>query len=116
MGVFRDAFKKIGDGIQDAASLDVVTFKGAIEADLTTVNMPGTFQKVLELAAGATQVKLKLLASTQVKLDGDVLVYFDTGITPDEAKAHAELVSLGQKTREATIDFVHRVVGLDDIK
>ncbi|AGA90783.1 hypothetical protein Thimo_2022 [Thioflavicoccus mobilis 8321] len=38
MGVFRDAFKKIGDGIQDAASLDVVTFKGAIEADLTTVN------------------------------------------------------------------------------
>ncbi|AGA90782.1 hypothetical protein Thimo_2021 [Thioflavicoccus mobilis 8321] len=61
-------------------------------------------------------MKLKLLASTQVKLDGDVLVYFDTGITPDEAKAHAELVSLGQKTREATIDFVHRVVGLDDIK
>lgn len=115
MGVFKVAFKSIGDAVKDAASLDVVTFKGSIEADMNHTNMPDTFEKVLKLAEGNTQVKVKLLASTQVKLDGDILAYFDTGITPDEAKAHAELVSIGQKTREATVEFVHRVVGLDDI-
>jgi hypothetical protein len=115
MGAFKDALKKIGDAVQDATSLDVVMYQGSIEADLIANGMPDNFQKVLELAAGSTQVKVKLLASTQVKLDGDILAYYDTGITADQAKAHAELVSLGQKTREATIDFVHRVVGLDYI-
>lgn len=115
MGVFKDAFKTIGEAVTDAASLDVVTFKGSIEADMSNTDMPDSFEKVLDLAKGNTDVKVKLLASTKVKLDGDILAYFDTGISADEAKAHADLVSVAQKTREATVDFVHRVVGLDDI-
>jgi len=115
MGVFQKAFKSIGEAIEDASSLDVVTFKGSIEGELNTDDMPDDFKKVIEKAKGNTDVKVKLLASTQVKLDGDVLAYFDTGITPEESKAHAELVALAQKTREATIEFVRRVVDMKDI-
>jgi len=115
MGVFRTAFKAIGEAIEDASSLDVVTFKGSITAEMIADELPDTFEKIIELAKGNTEVKVKLLASTQAKLDGDILAYFDNDITTEETQAHAELVSLGQKNREATIDFVHRVVGLKDI-
>ncbi|MCW9052817.1 MAG: hypothetical protein OQJ91_10995 [Motiliproteus sp.] len=114
MGVFRDAFKTIGEAVTDMSSLDVVTYKGSIEAELSGNKMPENFQDVLNLA-GTSEVKLKLLASTQMKLDGDILAYSDTAITPEEAEAHRDLVELGQENRLATIDFVHRVVGLDDI-
>ncbi len=113
MGLFQTAFKKIGEGLADASSLDVVTFKGSIVAELNASNMPDSFQAVLDLAAKNTDIKVRLLASTQSKLDGDVLVYFDNAITPDEASAHNELVALAQKNREALLDFLHRVVGGD---
>lgn len=115
MGVFQSAFKAIGEQIGDLTSLDIVTFKGSIEADMSATNMPDTFEKVLNLAKGNADMKIKLLASTQVKLDGDILVYFDNAITLDEAKAHAELLSVAQKTREATVNFVASIVGLKDI-
>lgn len=116
MGLFKDAFKKIGEGVKDASSLDVVTFKGSVEAELTGSNMPKTFEKVLDLAAQNTAIKVRLLASTQAKLDGDILTYFDSGISPEEAAAHNALVEVAQQNREAVIDFVARVVGLDDIE
>ncbi len=110
MGLFQDAFKKIGEAVTDAGSLDVVTYKGRIVADLNGTTMPDTFQKVLDLAASNTSFKVQLLASTQCKLDGDVLAYVDKDITAEEARAHNDLVALAQKHREAVIDFVHRVV------
>jgi hypothetical protein len=94
----------------------VVTFKGSVEADLTGANMPKTFESVLDLAAQNTAIKVRLLASTQAKLDGDILTYFDSGISAEEAAAHNALVEVAQQNREAVIDFVARVVGLDDIE
>lgn len=115
MGLFKDAFKKIGEGLADASSLDVVTFKGSVEAELNGTNMPENFGAVLDLAAKNTAIKVRLLASTQSKLDGDILAYFDSAITPEEANAHNDLVDLAQQNREAVINFVQRVVGLPDI-
>ena len=44
------------------------------------------------------------------------MTYFDSGISPEEAAAHNALVEVAQQNREAVIDFVARVVGLDDIE
>jgi hypothetical protein len=115
MGLFREAFKKIGEGLKDASSLDVVTYTGSIETDLDATKMPQDFHQVLALAATNTSIRVKLIASTQSRLDGDILTYLDSGITPEEASAHNDLVELAQQNREAMVDFVLRVVGLDDI-
>lgn len=115
MGLFTDAFKKIGEGLADASKLDVVTFKGSVAAELTGANMPKDFDAVLNLAAQNTDIKVRLLASTQSMIDGDTLAYFDAAITPEEAAAHNALVELAQSNRESVIDFVQRVVGLPDI-
>lgn len=109
MATFEDAYNTIRDGIKDLSSLDVVTFKGSVRAKLTGDAMPEDFQAVLKLA-GQAGADVTLLASTQTKIDGDVLAYFDAAITPEETRAHAELIAIGEKNREATIEFVRRVV------
>lgn len=120
MGAFTDAFQKIGTrisaGLTDAASLDVVTFTGTVEATIDETSLPQTFEEVLKAASASTTAKVRLLASTQSKLDGDILTYYDTAITPEEASAHNELVELAQQNRQAIIEFVHQVVGLTDIE
>lgn len=111
MGVFQDAYNKIAAALDDALNLDVVTFKGTIQTAITDVEKPPT--KIEEvLKAAKTNGTVTLLASTKMSIDGDVLVYFDEKITADEAKAHAALVEVGQKAREATFNFILNVVGV----
>lgn len=109
MGTFTEAFNKIGGAIKDVSTLDVVTFKGSIKAKLTGDTMPEDFKAVLNLA-GASDVDLKLVASTQMMIDGDILDYSDNDISDVERSAHNELVTLGQANREATMEFVRRVI------
>jgi|GEM_PF-7070717 len=112
MADFHSALNKIQSGIEDALSLDVVTFKGTVNTKITDSDMsPKNFAELLKMS-NQTDAKVKLMASTQISVDGDVLVYFDDNVTLDEVKAHAELVAIGQKAREATIDFVLSVTGL----
>ena len=115
MGVFKETFQKIGSALADASSLDVVTFRGSVETIASGAELPENFQQVIALASQNTQVKVKLLASTQTKIDGDILAYFDEDITESEMAAHAKLLELGQQNRAAAMDFVRRVVGLPDI-
>ena len=115
MGVFKETFQKIGSALADTSSLDVVTFRGSVATIASGAELPENFQQVIALASQNTQVKVKLLASTQTKIDGDILAYFDEDITESEMAAHAKLLELGQQNRAAAMDFVRRVVGLPDI-
>jgi len=119
MADFHSALNKIQSGIEDAIddaiNLDVVTFKGAIQTAFTDSAKPPTkIQQVLENAK--TDGAVTLLAATKMSIDGDVLVYFDEKITADEAKAHAAVVEVGQKAREATFNFILNVVGKSNPK
>ena len=109
MGLFETAFKKIGDGLEDLTSLDVVTFQGSVL--LEGGDIPATFDNVMNAAKGSATVKVKVLASTQCKIDGDILAFYDKDITPQQAEAHADLVALGKQSRQVAVDFVKNVDG-----
>jgi hypothetical protein len=109
MSVFQTAFDKIATEIGDLTSLDVVTFKGSINSTLTGDNMPKDFESVLKLA-GQNNATVTLLASTQTKLDGDILAYFDSAIKPEELAMHNELVKLGQENRKSTIELFRNII------
>jgi len=111
MGKFQAAMKTMADGINDLSTLDVVTFEGAVTL-AGDVTAPVTFSDVMTIAIkGNAEVKVKVLASTQTSIDGDIVAFYDKDITEAQRLAHSELVLSGAESRKATIDFVKSVVG-----
>ncbi len=108
MGLFSDALAKIGEGLADASSLDVVTYKGTLKSEglaKKLENFDDVFKQI------DTKADFKLLASTQCKIDGDISAFLDNDITSAELDRHIELVKAGQDTRKASIDFLKDIVG-----
>lgn len=110
MGKFKAAMATLANGIEDLSTLDVITFQGSVTLesdDKALVN----FADVMTKAKGNTAVKVKVLASTQTSIDGDIVAFYDTDITEAQRLAHADLVLAGAASRKATIDFVKSIVG-----
>ncbi len=110
MGKFKDAMSAMADGIKDLSSLDVITFEGSVTLEGND-DTPVKFADVMSRAQGNAAVKVKVLASTQTHIDGDIVAFYDTDITEEQRLAHADLVQAGAESRKATIDFVKSVVG-----
>lgn len=113
MGAFKDAMQALANGVKDLSSLDVVTFQGRVELDAQ--DSVKTFDQVMEKALGNTNIKAKVLASTQAKIDGDLVVFYDQDITSDQMDAHAKLVEIGRQSRSATIDFIKSFIDPKDL-
>ncbi len=109
MGLFKDALTKMGEGIKDLSSLDVVTFEGSVQLEAS--DKVTTFDQVMSKATGNTDVKVKVLASTQTKIDGDIVAFYDKDITQEQMDAHAELIEAAEASRTGTIDFIKSIVG-----
>lgn len=116
MGKFQEAMQKLAEGIKDLSTLDVITFQGSVTLEGTD-QVPVKFADVMSNAMkGNAAVKVKVLASTQTHIDGDIVAFYDAEITEAQRLAHADLVLAGAESRRATIDFVKSVVGdLKDI-
>jgi len=114
MGKFTTAFSNIADTIGDLSSLDVVTFSGSVtlEKSDAPAAIPTSFDTVIKGALANAEVKI--LASTQMKIDGDIVTYYDENIDDTQIKAHIEAVQAGKESRQATINFVKEV--LSDLK
>lgn len=110
MGKFKVAMQKMADGIGDLSKLDVVTFQGSVTLS-SADDAPLTFDKVMTSAMGNTTVAVKVLASTQTCLDGDIVAFYDTDITDAQRLAHADLVLAGAESRKASIEFINSIVG-----
>lgn len=111
MGKFKEAMQELAAGIEDLSKLDVVTFQGSVtlEGDATA---PMKFSDVMSKAIeGTAGVNVKVLASTQTSIDGDIVAFYDKDITEAQRLAHADLVISGAESRKATIDFVKSVIG-----
>lgn len=106
MGSFQTAFDKIGDALEDLATLDVISYKGTIE--LTATGPAPDFDALLAKARGSAQ--FKLVACTQAKLDGDVTVFYDKDATEADLAAHNQLVSSATEKRAAIIKIFETAI------
>ena len=110
MGKFQEAMQTMADGIGDLSKLDVVTFQGSVTLNATDT-APLKFGDVMSSAMGNTTVAVKVLASTQTSIDGDIVAFYDKDITEEQRLAHADLVLAGAESRAASIEFVRSIVG-----
>ncbi len=109
MGDFKSAMQGIATAVKDLTSLDVVTFQGRV--DLQGQSSVPDFDTVMSKVMGNTNVNAKVLASTQMKLDGDIVAFFDEDITAEQKQAHAELIKIASDSRAATVQFIKDAIG-----
>lgn len=109
MALFKNAMKKIAEGVADMSSLEVTTFSGSVVIKSTT--KVDSFEQVFTAAKGNQTVNMKVLASTKVNLDGDVTTFFDADIDASEKAAHNQLVAEASENRRETIEMVREIVG-----
>lgn len=108
-----NVFVKLKDGIADLAELNVQTFTG----DVTSVISQSQSGSVIDwpklLKDAKTSGKIKLMASSIIKFDGDSDVFFADDISPDMQKAHLTAVEGGQKVREGLVAMFKGLLGLE---
>ena len=109
MSLFEKALKNIAAAVADVSSLDVTTFKGTVEIKANT--KLDSFDQVLTAAKANQSVKMKVLASTKVKIDGDIEVFYDTDIDASEKAAHTQLVVEAAENRRETVEMIKDIVG-----
>ena len=104
MAIFADALKTIKEAVVDFSQLDVRTFVGTMEVKVTGAGNPDwdTLMK-----SGVTSGKIKLAASTTLKIDGDADYFEDPEWIDDGLRAaHNNAVSAGSDAREAIINMM----------
>jgi len=109
MALFEQAFKKIGEAVSDLSSLEVITYTGSVTIKANT--KVDTFDKVFAAAKANQNVDLKVLASTRVNIDGDIVAFYDSEIAEEEKLAHNQLVVEATDNRRDTVDMVRDILG-----
>ncbi len=116
-GGFVNLLKKIGDVIEDAASLEVTTFTGSFEYKISDVvkNDVGKvrIENVLKSLTVQNQSSLQLVAYTNVKIDSDVstIVKSDLSAADEELlKLHKDMLNSSKEARESVIKLVMDLV------
>lgn len=116
-GGFVNLLKKIGEVIEDAASLEVTTFTGNFEYKISDVikNDVGKvrIENVLKSLTVQNQSHLQLVAYTNVKIDSDVstIVKSDLSAADEELlKLHKDMLNSSKEARESVIKLVMDLV------
>ncbi|MCF8365610.1 MAG: hypothetical protein K9H16_07510 [Bacteroidales bacterium] len=114
---FQRLLSNIGEVIADAASLEVVTFTGdftykanqVVNNDVNKVRI----NNVLKLMTLESNVDLKLIAYTNVKIDSDVTTFVKSDLSQDDnelLKLHKEMIESSKASRQAVINMVKDLV------
>lgn len=116
-GGFVNLLKKIGDVIEDAASLEVTTFTGNFEYKISDVVKNDVnkvrIENVLKSLTVQNHSSLKLVAYTSVKIDSDVATIVKSDLSPaDEEllKLHKDMLNSSKEARESVIKLVMDLV------
>ena len=114
---FQRLMSKIGDAIEDAASLEVTTFTGDFSFSTKQVVQSGVdkfeINNVLKGMSVQNQTDIKLVAYTNVKIDADVSTIVKSDLSPGDAdilKLHAEMMESSKTSRKAVIDMVTNLI------
>ena len=114
---FQKLMSKIGDAIEDAASLEVTTFTGDFSFKTSQVVQAGVdkfeINKVLKNMAVKNQTDIKLVAYTNVKIDADVSTIVKSDLSESDAdllQLHAQMMESSKASRKAVIDMVANLI------
>lgn len=114
---FQRLMSKIGDAIEDAASLEVTTFTGDFSFSTKQVVQSGVdkfeINNVLKGMSVQNQTDIKLVAYTNVKIDADVSTIVKSDLSPGDSdilKLHAEMMESSKSSRKAVIDMVTNLI------
>lgn len=114
---FQNLMKKIGDVIEDVASLEVTTFTGdfsfktnqVVQSDVNKFRI----NNVLKGMAVQNQTDIKLIAYTNIKIDSDVstIVKSDLSDSDEELlKLHNQMMESSKESRKAVIEMVSNMI------
>ena len=109
----EDAFKKLGDALDDLSSLETFTYRGDIEAIVKTSGEDG-FRAALDEAR--TEGKLHLLLFTRLVADGDsVNIHGTGGVDQSLIDAHKAAFDMGRSIRQGYLELF-KDIALDIIR
>ncbi len=114
---FQRLMSKIGDVIEDAATLEVSTFTGdftyktsqVVSNDVDKVRI----NKVLKKMTLETNTELKLVAYTNVKIDSDVTTIVKSNLSENDnelLKLHKEMIESSKEARQNVINLVQGLI------
>jgi hypothetical protein len=114
---FQKLMSKIGDAIEDAASLEVTTFTGDFSFKTNQVVQSGVdkfeINNVLKGMSVQNQTDIKLVAYTNVKIDADVSTIVKSDLSEADADIlvlHAQMMESSKTSRKAVIDMVSNLI------
>ena len=94
------ALQALADGVVDLTELEVLTFQGDITAIVDDKNAI-KWAELLQTAKAQGQVKL--MAATQIKIDGDTILFTAPDIAENLRAAHLDAVKAAQEYRQGLI-------------
>lgn len=114
---FQRLMSKIGDVIEDVASLEVTTFTGDFSFSTKQVVQSNVdkfkINNVLKGMAVQNQTDIKLIAYTNVKIDADVSTIVKSDLSDSDAellKLHHQMMESSKESRKAVIDMVSNMI------
>ena len=106
-----DALNQVRNGIEDLATLEVITLTG----EATSILQDGKVMwgGLLE-SAESSEGRIELVASTKMAIDSDVLQFVSdrAGDMPALLRLHEGAVKVSMENRRAIIDFIRTVLGV----
>jgi hypothetical protein len=114
---FQNLMSKIGEVIEDVASLEVTTFTGDFSFNTKQV-VQGDVNKfrinnVLKGMAVQNQTDIKLIAYTNIKIDADVSTIVKSDLSESDTellKLHNQMMESSKESRKAVIDMVTNMI------
>lgn len=114
---FQKLMSKIGDAIDDIASLEVTTFTGdfsfstrqVVQADVNKFKI----NSVLKGMAIQNQTDIKLVAYTNIKIDADVSTIVKSDLSESDTellKLHQQMMESSKESRRAVIEMVTNMI------
>ena len=114
---FHRLMAKIGDVIEDAASLEVTTYTGDFTFKTRQIVRSGVdkfdINNVLKGMAIENKTNIRLIAYTNVKIDSDVSTIVKSDLSESDAellKLHTAMMESSKESRQAIISLVTNLI------
>ena len=110
---WTDIFTRVQDGIEDLATLEVITLTGKVSTSVVTSAGRMDWGKIIESVQSASG-EIRLVAATKSMIDSDMTQFVsnDAADQPNLLRLHETAVESAQQNRRAVIDFVRRILGV----
>lgn len=112
MSVIKKIADSIADKVEDFSEINVHTYSGTLE--ITPGNNPDPDKILKNAFDGAVtdpKSKIKLVASTTIKIDGDINEFFSSqGLNPNLEAAHQAAVESSKQYRQAILNIATGLV------